>query len=156
MLTEKRKTELEEELKSFDKDQDVNEFSNWYQNLSKEEQDYIWGIMKEEHEKRFLEAEWERSETITVSRENRIKQGDWLIKYLEQLGDNDRYWMTAPILKSLAQMFHIYLDAKKPIRKHNYLTLNPIFQCPVCVINLQHWQPFCSNCGQQIDWTDEE
>ena len=44
--------------------------------------------------------------------------------------------------------------AKKPIK--NGAKFTPIYECPVCGCKDVSWQSFCDECGQRLDWSDED
>lgn len=43
---------------------------------------------------------------------------------------------------------------KKPIK--NGAKFTPIYECPVCGCKDVSWQSFCDECGQRLDWSDED
>ena len=44
--------------------------------------------------------------------------------------------------------------AKKPIK--NGAKFTQIYECPVCGCKDVSWQSFCDECGQRLDWSDED
>ena len=44
--------------------------------------------------------------------------------------------------------------AKKP-KERDCIGFN-ILVCPVCKEALYLYEPYCDNCGQKLDWSDEE
>lgn len=44
-------------------------------------------------------------------------------------------------------------NPQKPIHK---TTVCGDIQCPVCGRSLFHHDPFCSHCGQKLDWNEDE
>lgn len=44
--------------------------------------------------------------------------------------------------------------AKKPIK--NRAKFTQIYECPVCGCKDVSWQSFCDECGQRLDWSDED
>ena len=43
---------------------------------------------------------------------------------------------------------------KKPKERDRIGCNTPV--CPVCKMDLYSYEPYCDNCGQAIDWSDEE
>lgn len=44
--------------------------------------------------------------------------------------------------------------AKRPIK--NGAKFTQIYECPVCGCKDVSWQSFCDECGQRLDWSDED
>lgn len=43
---------------------------------------------------------------------------------------------------------------KRPIKHETKFA--PIYECPVCGCKDVSWQSFCDECGQRLDWSDED
>ena len=74
--------------------------------------------------------------------------------------DNCEYCYSQGNFGEQKEAFSVVINAlekqipKKP-KERDYMGFNTLV-CPVCKETLYLYEPYCDNCGQKLDWSDEE
>lgn len=93
-------------------------------------------------------------ERLTHERVSGIKKGYWSPKNKQELIDRLAAYEETGFTPEQVQQLKEKDTPKKPIEHKTKFA--PIYECPLCGCVDVYMQESCDNCGQKLEWSEED